>query len=334
MYAIIRKRKHKSISSIKTREKHTYRLEETPNADPAKLNKNKLLFGQENYSAVADNFLQEYKSAGSKIRKDAVLAVEFLLTASPEFFDEGSKNERDERLKKWCEAQIEFMKKEHGEKNILCMYLHLDEKTPHIEAYVVPMDGKGKLNCKSFYGARNALNQLQTRYANHNKDFGLQRGAKGSRATHQEVKKFYDQIQQPAKVSNENLQKAVKLDAPTMKNILQPEIYLREQEAKITAKVARLFASTVYENKLIQKAKSILREWKRAEDAAKKMQYKLESEKEALLDKLNRQTKAVKLLDQLQIDNKELQKNLSNALIENKLLKEKFLPKTLIKTIS
>ena len=334
MHSIIRIKKHKSIASLQSRENHTYRKRETPNADPAKLHRNKLLFGQENYSAVADNFLQEYKSAGSKIRKDAVLAVEFLLTASPEFFDEGSKNERDERLKKWCEAQIEFMKKEHGEKNILCMYLHLDEKTPHIEAYVVPMDGKGKLNCKSFYGARNALNQLQTRYANHNKDFGLQRGAKGSRATHQEVKKFYDQSQQPAKVSNENLQKAVKLDAPTMKNILQPEIYLREQEAKITAKVARLFASTVYENKLIQKAKSILREWKRAEDAAKKMQYKLESEKEALLDKLNRQTKAVKLLDQLQIDNKELQKNLSNALIENKLLKEKFLPKTLIKTIS
>ena len=287
MHSIIRIKKHKSIASLQSRENHTYRKRETPNADPAKLHRNKLLFGQENYSAVADNFLQEYKSAGSKIRKDAVLAVEFLLTASPEFFDEGSKNERDERLKKWCEAQIEFMKKEHGEKNILCMYLHLDEKTPHIEAYVVPMDGKGKLNCKSFYGARNALNQLQTRYANHNKDFGLQRGAKGSRATHQEVKKFYDQIQQPAKVSNENLQKAVKLDAPTMKNILQPEIYLREQEAKITAKVARLFASTVYENKLIQKAKSILREWKRAEDAAKKIQYKLESEKEALLDKLN-----------------------------------------------
>ena len=326
MHSIIRIKKHKSIASLQSRENHTYRKRETPNADPAKLHRNKLLFGQENYSAVADNFLQEYKSAGSKIRKDAVLAVEFLLTASPEFFDEGSKNERDERLKKWCEAQIEFMKKEHGEKNILCMYLHLDEKTPHIEAYVVPMDGKGKLNCKSFYGARNALNQLQTRYANHNKDFGLQRGAKGSRATHQEVKKFYDQIQQPAKVSNENLQKAVKLDAPTMKNILQPEIYLREQEAKITAKVARLFASTVYENKLIQKAKSILREWKRAEDAAKKMQYKLESEKEALLDKLNRQTKAVQALDQLQIDNKDLQKNLSNALIENKLLKDKYLP--------
>ena len=52
------------------------------------------------------------------------------------------------------------------------------------------------------------------------------------------------------------------------------------------------------------------------------MQYKLESEKEALQDKLNRQTKAIQQLDQLQIDNKDLQKNLSNALIENQILKK------------
>ena len=64
------------------------------------------------------------------------------------------------------------------------------------------------------------------------------------------------------------------------------------------------------------------------------MQYKLESEKEALLDKLTRQTKAIQQLDQLQLDNQDLQKNLSNALSENQLLKEKFLPKTPRKTIS
>ena len=321
MFAIIRKRKHKSISSIKTREKHTYRLEETPNADPAKLLKNKLLYGVEGYGAEIENKLKKYEESGKNIRTNAVLAIEYLLTASPEFFDEGPKNERDDRLKKWCEAQIDFMKKEHGAKNIACMYLHLDEKTPHIEAFVVPIDPKGKLNCRHFLGARNALSVLQTRYATHNKGFGLQRGAKGSRATHQQVQKFYDQIQQPAKVSNENLHKAVKLESPTVKSLLNPDAYLKEQEARIISRVAKLFASTVYENKLMQRAKKILTEWKRAEDAAKKMQYKLESEKEALQDKLNRQTKAIQQLDQLQIDNKDLQKSLSNALIENQLLK-------------
>ena len=322
MHSIIRTKKHKSIGSVKFRENHTYRRVETPNADPVKQHKNKLLFGQQNYAEGLDNFLEKYEQAGNNIRKNGVLAIEYLLTASPEFFDEGSKNERDERLKKWCNAQVEFIKKEHGDKNILCMYLHMDEKTPHIEAYVVPVDTKGKLNCKSFLGGKSKLQGLQTRYALHNKDFGLVRGLKNSRATHQQVQKFYEQIQQPVKVSNENLQKAVKLDAPTVKSMLNPEVYLKEQEAKIISKVARLFASTVYENKLIQQAKKILTNWKRAEDAAKKMQYKLESEKEALQDKLNRQTKAIQQLDQLQIDNKDLQKNLSNALIENQILKK------------
>lgn len=333
MYAIIRKRKHKSIASLQSRENHTYRRVDTPNANPAKLYKNKLLYGQENYAESLSNFLEKYKSAGNNIRKNGVLAIEYLLTASPEFFDEGPKNERDERLKKWCDAQISFVKKEHGEKNILCMYLHLDEKTPHIEVFVVPIGPKAKLNCRHFLGARSALSVLQTRYATHNKDFGLQRGSKGSRATHQEVKKFYDQIKQPANISNENLQKAVKLEPPNIKTLLNPEFYIKEQEARITARVARLFSSAVYENKLIQQAKKILREWKRSEANAEKLKYRLESEKEVLQDKLNRQTKEIQLLDQMQIENKELQKQLSNSQIEIKLLKDKYLPKTSQKTI-
>ena len=52
------------------------------------------------------------------------------------------------------------------------------------------------------------------------------------------------------------------------------------------------------------------------------MKYKLESEKEALLDKLERQTKMVAQLDGLKIENKELQKELQNAEIENNILRK------------
>ena len=327
MYSIIRKKKHKSIGSLTFREKHTYRRQDTPNADPAKFHKNKLLFGSLDYAKGVESELKKYSADGKNIRKNAVIAIEYLLTASPEFFDEGSKNDRDERLKNWCEAQIEFVKKEHGEKNIVCMYLHLDEKTPHIEAFVVPIDPKGKLNCKHFLGARNALQVLQTKYATHNAPFGLKRGLAGSRATHQEVKKFYEQIKTKAKVTSQDLQKAIKIDAPTISERLDPTSFLDAQQKKIFDRVAKLFSGTVYENKLIQQAKRILREWTRAEQDTKKMKYKLESEKEALLDKLNRQTKMVSMLDNLKIENKELQKDLQNAEIENNLLKSKLSPK-------
>lgn len=322
MFAIIRKKKHKSISSVKTREDHTYRREPTPNADPAKRNKNKLLYGVENYGVEIENQLKNYEESGKNIRTNAVVAIEYLLTASPEFFDSEAKNERDERLKNWCEAQIDFVKKEHGAENIACMYLHMDEKTPHIEVFVVPIDPKGKLNCKHFLGARNALSMLQTKYATHNARFGLKRGQTGSRATHQEVKKFYKQIQTPDKVTNDDLLKAVRIEHPTVTDRMNPSVFLAVQQKKIFERVAKLFSGTVYENKLIQQAKKILREWTRAEQDNQKMKYKLESEKEALLDKLQRQTKMVAQLDGLKIENKELQKELQNAEIENNILRK------------
>lgn len=138
------------------------------------------------------------------------------------------------------------------------MYLHLDEKTAHIEAYAVPIDPKGKLNCRHFLGARNALSILQTRYALHNKDFGLERGLKGSKATHQQVQKFYELIKTKSKITELDVMKAVKIDAPTISERLDPSSFLEIQQKKIFAKITKLFAGTVYENKLIAHARKIL----------------------------------------------------------------------------
>lgn len=41
----------------------------------------------------------------------------------------------------------------HGEENIAGMSIHRDISTPQLVAYVVPIDQKGKLNCKDFLGA-------------------------------------------------------------------------------------------------------------------------------------------------------------------------------------
>ena len=138
MYSIIRTEKHKSSASLKSRESHTFRRRYTANADPKKKHNNRLLFGFEQYADACQSRLDEYAKT-KKIRSDAVVAIEYLLTASPEFFETGPKYERDKRLKSWCDSQLEFLKKKHGADNIMCAYLHLDEKTPHIEAYILPL---------------------------------------------------------------------------------------------------------------------------------------------------------------------------------------------------
>lgn len=317
MYSIIRTKKHKSTSSVANRENHTFRRRPTPNADPERIKKNKLLFGQENYADGLKDFLKNY-GVENNIRKDGVLAIEYLLTASPEFFDTGSKLERDNRLKNWCESQIDFLKKMHGDKNILCMYLHLDEKTPHIEAYVTPVDPKGKLNCKNFLGSPAKLTALQTSYATHNANFGLKRGQEGSRATHEEVKKFYSLIKGKAKITSADVKKAVKIDTPTISERINPTEFLEIQQQKIFARISKLFAGTIYENKLIAQAKKIMREWKRAEDSAKKETESLTVKLDDLHAKLSSQNKMIESIDLLQIENSELKNQLELTRQENK----------------
>jgi hypothetical protein len=75
--------------------------------------------------------------------------------------------------------------------------LHLDEATPHIHAYLVPLDEKGKLNCRALFGGREKLSKFQDSYALAMAPLGLERGIKGSRATHTEVKEYYAAVTQP-----------------------------------------------------------------------------------------------------------------------------------------
>ena len=58
--------------------------------------------------------------------------------------------------------------------------IHRDETTPHLVAYVVPIDEiTGNLNAKKFIGGtRNVLSEMQTNFAKTVSDLGLDRGVK------------------------------------------------------------------------------------------------------------------------------------------------------------
>lgn len=276
MHAIIRTQKHKSIGSLQRREGHTYRKNETPNADPERKSKNKLLIGREDYANFCAEKLKNYEQAGNKIRKDGVLAIEYLLTASPEFFTDGPLYNRQDRLKKWCDAQVEFLKKKHGAENILCMYLHMDEKTPHIEAYILPIDPKGKLNCKHFLGGPAKMSQLQTDYAKHNESFGLTRGVQGSRARHDKVKNFYSDIEQAPKVTKREIINAILINPPGAKDLLNLGGYIKREQKRIANNIGKLFSGMAQESKLVRQTKKILLDWERREEFFSKKEYEWE----------------------------------------------------------
>ncbi len=192
-YGICRIAKLKNGGAIAASEKHTLRQRETPNADLSK--ENERFIGSFPAHEISTLELEVFARIGEQtIRKDAVLCVEILLTASPEYFrpdDQGRAGKWDAaQLSAWKQANHQWLSERFGDR-IVRAELHLDEATPQIHAYLVPLDQKGKLNCKSIFGGREKLSKFQDSYAQAMAPLGLERGIKGSRATHTQVKEYY-----------------------------------------------------------------------------------------------------------------------------------------------
>lgn len=188
-YAILRTQKLKSGIAIRRSLTHAFREQETLNADPSRTPENTHIGAADVDEALAN--LNERLATQDKVRKNAVLAVEYLITASPEDMRGKSRQEQDAYFRdalKWVEDK-------HGKANVIYAGIHRDEQTPHMYAYVVPLDGRGKLNCRSFLGGAKALSQMQTEFSQEvGQQHGLQRGIEGSKARHTSIQQYYSRV--------------------------------------------------------------------------------------------------------------------------------------------
>ncbi|PLY42313.1 hypothetical protein F159LOC_21445 [Lelliottia sp. F159] len=190
-YAILRVKKLKSEVAILGSLRHTFREQPTPNADPDLLASN-TLYGAQSTAEAMNEFRRRLPE---KVRKNAVLALEYLITASPEAMQGKNRVEQDAYLS----DSLKWLKEKHGAENVFFGAVHRDELTPHLAVYVMPKDDVGKLNCRKFLGEQGALRQMQTDFADRvGKQHGLRRGIEGSKARHQTVSRFYSTIQNSA----------------------------------------------------------------------------------------------------------------------------------------
>lgn len=179
-YSIFRLIKLKTTKDICSVANHNNRSNEyyPSNADKKRANDNKLLKGN---GKSLDSFLS--LTEGQKIRANAVLGYDIVLTCSNAF---------DSKIKqsKWEDSSIKWLEKTFGKDNVVNVWLHEDESAPHLHAFVVPIDSKGKLNASAFTGNANAMTQLQDSYYSSVKNYGLDRGIKHSRTTHINRKQY------------------------------------------------------------------------------------------------------------------------------------------------
>lgn len=139
--------------------------------------------------------IQEGYKGKAAIRKDAVTHLKLVLTGSHKEMKEIEKD--PQKLKDWARTNYVFVGEHFGYKNIVEFSCHLDERTPHIHCVVVPLTKDGRLSAKEVMGDRRKLSELQDCYGKvmQNK-FGLQRGIKGSTATHDSVREYYGRIEE------------------------------------------------------------------------------------------------------------------------------------------
>ncbi len=233
-YAIMRLSKVKTMAHVAGLGKHIERERETRNADSERTHLNERLAGSGDWHADVERRL----AVAPKIRKNAVLAVEHVLTASPEFFAAGSPQEQAQRRDAWRDASMAWLRETYGADNVVAAVMHRDETTPHIQALVVPIDSRGHLNARQFIGGdRTRLAELQTSYAEKVAPLGLERGIEGSVATHQEVKRWYAQGQEVTREVTQQIATAVEIEPPQTV-VARPREYARQQHDRVVASVA------------------------------------------------------------------------------------------------
>ena len=286
-YAILRTAKLKTAGNIGGSLSHNYRTRETPNADDERehLNKHSMGTAEEVKQAIEARLPE-------KRRSDAVLCVEYFIGASPEYFDESGDKDGSryfETAKKWLEDR-------HGKENVIATTVHMDETSPHLVAYVVPIDNEtGNLSARKFLGGKATLSAMQSDFAETVKHHGLERGIEGSKATHTTIQEYY------SKVNSETPSLTDGLDLPKKKTFESQESYDGRIRGALREQLQPRFEVLEAKAKQVDQAKKEARE---ARAGLKELQSDLKPLVDVLrpLDQADRQ----KLADILKVESVKL----------------------------
>lgn len=260
-FAIMRCKKLSGMGSVAGALKHCYRERETPNADPERTPAN------EHAAATStDEAMGRMRALlPEKRRRDAVLAVEYLMTASPEWWHEASRKQQDEFFRR----SRQWLADKYGADRVVTSTIHRDETSPHLSAFVVPLTRDGRLSAREFVGGRQKMRDDQTSYAAAVADLGLSRGIEGSKARHQTIREHYAALKRPVAdlaLSAEDVTPRV-LRKGFLSNIIEdPETVAQ----RLTETVQRAYAPAV------EQARQAAQERRRADDAQKTAQTLLE----------------------------------------------------------
>lgn len=153
------KYKKGSVPSIERHNERKNRNYSNEEIDSSKTHLNDSLIKREAesyYRSVMNLVNARENPSGKKLRKDAVVLCEFIISSSNEFFEVLSSEEQRRFFEEASRCLEDFFGKEH------CIYamVHYDEHTPHMHFGFVPLTPENRLCAKEVID-RSVLLRLQ-----------------------------------------------------------------------------------------------------------------------------------------------------------------------------
>lgn len=196
---------------------HIERTVNPANADQSRTHLNEDLIPYPNGVKDRTHAIQHrIETAGikRKISHNQIRALQIMLSGTPE---DMQRIQAEGKLNEWSNDNIKWLQETFGKDNVVSAVLHLDEKTPHIHATVVPIVSgerrkvKQKSNtediqskkkyrkkdpnfsrlCADDIMTKDNLKLFQDTYAEAMAKYGLKRGVDGSEARHISTPQYY-----------------------------------------------------------------------------------------------------------------------------------------------
>ncbi|WP_302554319.1 MobV family relaxase [uncultured Bilophila sp.] len=138
------------------------------------------------------------------VRKDAVRMCGLIVTSDSTFFQSLS----PEDTRRFFEESKAFLMDFVGAENVVSAMVHMDEKTPHMHFFHVPVTQDGRLNANKIY-TRQSLRKLQSELPAYlqSRGFAIERGVEqtpGSAKKHLDTREFKQQKEELARLSQES----------------------------------------------------------------------------------------------------------------------------------
>lgn len=192
-----------------------------------------------------------------KVRKDAIVMCQCLVTSDKSFFD----NLSPAKQNIFFQDSFNFIKEKYGEKNIISATVHHDETTPHMHVNFVPVTKDGRLCAKDLF-KRADLIKLHDDFHKYCKEHGynLERGErKGESKKHLSVEKYKLETKgkelEETKTELNKTQDKLKNDFETVRNVKTNIWRLEHLEKKKSLIGAKTVIKTEDYNKLVDVAK-------------------------------------------------------------------------------